>query len=112
MVFYIFLQYVHNLSISKYTSICIIIVSLQQLPQDCLPERSPTAEVNVVIQDDMGTARTSSAGGFRGGTAANLRKALFAQHLGLDREQFDLKFDNLKKDGRRKSMQATSKNLK
>eukprot|EP00438_Fugacium_kawagutii_P001323 Skav226307 [mRNA] locus=scaffold3301:504667:510139:+ [translate_table: standard] len=57
-------------------------------------------EVNVVIQDDMGTARASSAGGFRGGTAANLRKALFAQHLGLDREQFDQKFDNLKKDGR------------
>ena len=53
-------------------------------------------QVNLVIQDDV--IAKGSLGGFRGGTAANLRKALFAQHLGLDREKLDEGFDNLKKD--------------
>lgn len=58
------------------------------------------SEVNLVIQDDVpGSTAASSFGGFRGGTAANLRKALFVQHLGLDKEKLDEGFDNLKKDG-------------
>ena len=56
--------------------------------------------MNLVIQDDvLGSTAASSFGGFRGGTAANLRKALFVQHLGLEKEKLDEGFDNLKKDG-------------
>ena len=56
-------------------------------------------QVNLVIQDDvLGSTAASSFGGFRGGTAANLRKALFVQHLGLEKETLDEGFDNLKKD--------------
>eukprot|EP00435_Cladocopium_sp_Y103_P071019 s99_g36.t1 len=60
------------------------------------------SEVNLVIQDDvLGSTAASSFGGFRGGTAANLRKALFVQHLGLEKEKLDEGFDNLKKDWER-----------
>jgi len=45
------------------------------------------SEVNVVIQDTAAAYR--GPGGLRGGPAANLRKALFAQHMGLTREQLE-----------------------
>jgi len=48
------------------------------------------SEVNVVLEDDG--AQTQSAarlGGMKGGVAANLRKALFAQHLGWSRHQLE-----------------------
>ncbi|CAK9062169.1 unnamed protein product [Durusdinium trenchii] len=44
------------------------------------------SEVNVVIQDE-GLASLGPA--FRGGCPANLRKALFAQHLGLNQEKLE-----------------------
>jgi len=59
------------------------------------------SEVNLVIQDDMGSTASAGLGlgSFRGGTAANLRKALWAQHLGYKKEKFEDVFDNLRKDG-------------
>ena len=62
-------------------------------------------QVNLVIQDDMGSTASAGLGlgSFRGGTAANLRKALFAQHLGLKKEKFEDVFDNLRKDRESKS---------
>ncbi|CAJ1392789.1 unnamed protein product [Effrenium voratum] len=52
------------------------------------------SEVNIVIQDE-GLAR---AGGLRGGAAANLRKALFVQHLGLSRQKLEEVYDNLRNE--------------
>ncbi|CAE7785854.1 PLD2, partial [Symbiodinium pilosum] len=46
------------------------------------------SEVNVVIEDTGGSFK--GPGGLRGGAAANLRKALFAQHLGLAREHLEV----------------------
>mmetsp|Transcript_78500 Transcript_78500/g.138243 ORF Transcript_78500/g.138243 Transcript_78500/m.138243 type:complete len:1093 (-) Transcript_78500:49-3327(-) len=49
------------------------------------------SEVNVVIEDVDGPQSSSSTklGGMKGGAAANLRKALFAQHLGWSRQQLE-----------------------